>query len=154
MKKSMWFLFVGMLCMLAMNLYLFYSHVQITNLTCRGSVIIRHDTQTMNVQAIFTLFGDIGQSIINGELIDKEGNAHSVHLSSEFRFKQNGNNLYITNYSVAELPNNTVSISNLKTWLPPYLLFNGVSTNISIYPLSQNSYLITSDEYTHTICEK
>ncbi|CAI1578936.1 Uncharacterised protein [Serratia fonticola] len=154
MKKVYGSLVIGMLLIMAVNLYLYYQHYQITHFSCQGRATVTDENQTLNAQISFSLSGDIGQAIINGELIDTDGNIRSVHRSSSFRFKQNGNNFYVTNYSVAELPNNTVDQSTLKTFLPPYLLFNGISTRVDIYPLAHHGYLITGDEYTHFVCEK
>lgn len=154
MKKVYGSLVIVMLFIMVVNLYLYYQRYQITHFSCQGRATVTDDNQTLNAQISLSLSGDIGQAIINGELIDTEGNIRSVHRSSSFRFKQNGNNFYVTNYSVAELPNNTVDQSTLKTFLPPYLLFNGISTRVDIFPLPSHGYLITGDEYTHFVCEK
>ncbi len=154
MRKTYWIVGGFLLCIMAVNLYLYYQHYQITHLTCQGSATVRDENYTLNAQVSLSLSGDIGQSIVNGELTDKDGNVLSVHRSSSFRFKQNDNNFYVTNYSVAELPNNTVDLSTLKTFLPPYLLFKDISTRVDIYPISQHGYLITGDEFMHFFCEK
>jgi hypothetical protein len=154
MNKVCGFLVVGILCTMTVNLYLYYKHHQITNFSCQGSTTVKDESYTLNAKISFSLSGDVGQSIVNGELIDTEGSVHSVHRSSSFRFKQNGNSFYVTNYSVVALPKNSVDQSTLKKFLPPFLVFKGISTHVGIYPLSRHGYLITGDEYTHFVCEK
>jgi hypothetical protein len=154
MKKVYGFLVIGMLLIMAVNLYLYYQHYQITHFSCQGRATVTDENQTLNAQISLSLSGDIGQAIINGELIDTDGNIRSVHRSSSFRFKQNGHSFYVTSYSVAELSNNTVDQPTLKTFLPPYLLFSGVSTRFVIYPLAHHGYLFTNDEYAHFVCDK
>lgn len=152
MKKTIVNFAVVLIWLISLNIHLYYRHYQMTHLSIQGSLTERDEDNTFNLQITLIFSGDLGQTIINGELIDNEGNTHPVHRSSSFRFKQVGNSNYITNYSVAELANNTVDQSTLTTFLPSLSLFKGLSSILDIHLTSNHNYMIVSDKYPHLIC--
>lgn len=152
MKKIVLFAIAGLLCLVLANIYLYYQHNRISNITCLGDGTVKDESYVLNAQISLSLSGGVGQTVLNGELIDKEGTAFPVHRSSSFTFTRSSNHLYITNNSVVVLPNDTADTLTLKTLLPPYLLFNKVITRFDIYPIADKGYLITSAEYMHFYC--
>jgi hypothetical protein len=152
MKKIFWVVIAFLLCLVMANLYLYYQHSRITHIACQGVGTVLDEKYVLHAQISLSISGEIAQTVINGELTDKGGTVFPVHRSISSRVTQYDNSLYLTNNAVAVLPNDTADTSTLKILLPPYLLFNNISTRFDIYPIANKGYLITSSEYMHFYC--
>ncbi|HBE9181136.1 TPA: hypothetical protein KNH08_004062 [Serratia fonticola] len=154
MKKKYWFAIVVLFCLVVINLYQYFLYNRVSHMTCQGEAVIKNDRYVFKALFSLSLAGDVGLVLVNGELIDREGTVSAVHRSSSFEFTQHGKGFYITNSSVAVLPNDTAGTSQLNKLLPPYLLINDINARFAIYPIADDGYLIASPEYVHLYCKK
>ncbi len=140
--------------LVAVNIYLYQQHYQKTHFDCQGNRTVRNGNHTLKARVFLTLDGDIGQAVIEGKVTDKEGNIAFLHRVFVFNFKQSGDDIYMTNYSVAEFANDTIDEETLKTLLPSFLFTNDLSTKTDILYISDAGLLITNAKLMILYCKK
>jgi|GEM_PF-2125075 len=156
MKKSYWFtaMAITLVLLVLINTYVYQQHYQKKHFNCHGDVSVSNSNYTLNARLMLNFSNNIGQALVEGKLIDRAGISYFVHRASSFYVKQDSDDIYLTAFSVTELPGNTADISMLKGLILPNLLTKNISVHLNLFSITSKNHLFTNDKYVLLYCEK
>lgn len=156
MKKYHWPIFVVFFIslLITMNVWLYVKNHQKTHFDCHGVLIISNGTSTLNAMASLSLLDNVGELIIDGTVVSKDGKVDTLRRRIVFSFQPKSDGLFLTNGQDSELAGSSASGQVLDGLAPEYLMHNNVNMVMHIRPVGGGAYLIANDKYVVFYCVK